>query len=209
MPSEPSIKRAIAFIDGQNLFNAVKTAFGYSYPNYDISRLCNSIFTRQSWQVEQIRFYTGLPDPLDRRHAWWAAKLAAMGRQGIYIFTRPTRYANKTVRLDDGKEHTVLVSEEKGIDVRIAIDIISLAHHQKYDVALIFSQDQDLSEAATEIRTIARDQSRWIRIASAYPVSPTYANRRGINGTDWLTIDRAAYQDCIDSTDYRTPRSAP
>ena len=35
MPTEPAIKRVVAFIDGQNLFYAAKTAFGYNHPNYD------------------------------------------------------------------------------------------------------------------------------------------------------------------------------
>src|SRR5438093_6903594 len=43
--------------------------------------------------------------------------LAAMGRQGVYVVSRPLRYRNQTVRLPDGTEHTVLVGEEKGIDV--------------------------------------------------------------------------------------------
>jgi hypothetical protein len=33
MPPEPTVKRAVAFIDGQNLFHAVREAFGYTYPN--------------------------------------------------------------------------------------------------------------------------------------------------------------------------------
>jgi len=35
MPEEPSKKRTFVFIDGQNLFYAVKEAFGYRLPNYD------------------------------------------------------------------------------------------------------------------------------------------------------------------------------
>ena len=35
MPSEPPLKRAFVFVDGQNLFHAAKEAFGYSFPNYD------------------------------------------------------------------------------------------------------------------------------------------------------------------------------
>jgi hypothetical protein len=35
MSVEPEVKRAVAFFDGQNLFHAVKNAFGYKYPNYD------------------------------------------------------------------------------------------------------------------------------------------------------------------------------
>jgi len=39
MPQAPANPRAIAFVDGQNLFNAAKEAFGYTYPNYDVLKL--------------------------------------------------------------------------------------------------------------------------------------------------------------------------
>ena len=32
----PSRKRSVSFVDGENLFNAAKEAFGYHYPNYDV-----------------------------------------------------------------------------------------------------------------------------------------------------------------------------
>ena len=76
-------------------------------------------------------------------------------------------------------------------------------HHQEYDVALIFSQDQDLSEVAEEMREIAREQRRWIKVACAFPSSPTSRNRRGIEKTDWIRIDRATYDACLDRRDYR------
>ena len=91
--------------------------------------------------------------------------------------------------------------------MRIAIDVIRMAHHKEYDVALIFSQDQDLSEVAQEIRAIAREQDRWIKVACAFPMSPTTRNRRGIEKTDWIQIDRATYDTCLDRRDYR-PKSS-
>jgi len=39
MLPEPAIKRARAYIDGQNLFHSAKEAFGYSFPNDDIKAL--------------------------------------------------------------------------------------------------------------------------------------------------------------------------
>jgi hypothetical protein len=91
---------------------------------------------------------------------------------------------------------TFLVGAEKGIDVRLALDVIRLAHQNEYDVALLFCSDQDLSEVAEEIRLIARERRRWIKIASAYPSSPAY-RLRGINKTDWIPIDRATYDACL------------
>ena len=205
MKVEPNPKRAVVFIDGQNLFHCSKTAFGYSYPNYDVASLSRKICENKGWQLTQVRFYTGIPDVADDAfwHNFWSAKLAYLGKTGIYVFSRSLRYRNQTVKLSDGTSHTFLVGEEKGIDVRIALDVIRLAHRGDYDVALIISQDQDLSEAADEVRTISNEQQRWIRIASAFPNSPTAKNHRGINNTEWIPIDRTLYDACLDPRDYR------
>ncbi len=211
MPPEPAIKRTVAFIDGQNLFHAAREAFGYTYPNYDVSALAREICIRQDWQLDRVRFYTGIPDPADDPfwNHFWLHKLAMLGRQGVVVYSRSLRYRNRRVRLPDGTEHTYLAGEEKGIDVRIALDIVRMAHRSAYDVALVFSQDQDLSEVAEEVRTIAREQGRWLKMACAYPISPTSRNRRGINKTDWIQIDRALYDTCLDRREYRLGRTAP
>ncbi len=206
MPVEPQVKRAVAFVDGQNLFYAAKLAFGYSYPNYDVSCLALTVCREQQWQLVQTRFYTGVPSSYDKPfwHHFWSAKLALMGgRQGIHVFSRPLRYRNQTITLSDGSIQTVLVGQEKGIDVRIALDIVSLAREIQYEVAVIFSQDQDLTEAAEKVRLIASQQDRWIKLASVFPISPTSSNNRGINNTDWIKIDRKMYDSCLDPRDYR------
>jgi uncharacterized LabA/DUF88 family protein len=206
---EPAIKRAVAFVDGQNLYHAAKEAFGYPHPNYDVLALATNICQSQNWNLGKVQFYTGIPDATDNSfwNSFWAAKLAQMGRQRVEIYSRPLRYRNQTVRLPNGQASTILVGQEKGIDVRIALDIVRLAYQRTFDVALVFSQDQDLSEVADEIRLISRHQMRWIRIACAFPFSPTRTNRRGINGTDWIKIERTLYDSCIDPRDYR-PKGA-
>ena len=95
------------------------------------------------------------------------------------------------------------VGQEKGIDVRLALDVISCSRRNMCDVALIMSQDQDLSELAREVRALSREQQRWIKIACAFPASASSRNQRGIDGTDWIRIDRAMYEGCIDTRDYR------
>jgi uncharacterized LabA/DUF88 family protein len=202
---EPAQKRAIVYIDGQNLFYSAKEAFGYTFPNFDFHLLAQEVCTVHGWDFVECRFYTGIPNPADspRWNTFWVKKTAQMGRSGVRVFTRPMRYRNKTVRLPDGSTHTFLTGKEKGIDVRIALDILTGAMNGSYDIAVIFSQDQDLSEAATEIRTISQQQNRWIKVVSAFPWSPAAHNKRGINSTDWLKIDRATYDKCIDPKDYR------
>ena len=204
MPAEPQNKIAVSFIDGQNLFHGARRAFGYPNPNYDPTALTKLICQREGWHFGEVRFYTGVPDPSDNPFwsHFWSAKGAQMGRQGVRLYTRSLRYRNKRIRLPDGSTHAFLDGDEKGIDVRIALDIIRLCHTAVFDVALIFSQDQDLSEVADEVRVIAKEQDRWIKIACAYPVSPASKNQRGINKTDWIKIDRSMYDQCLDGRDY-------
>ena len=209
MPQEPVAKRAVTIIDGQNLFHSVREAFGYSYPNYDVHSLSAAICCAHGWDLVGTRFYTGIPSQIDNPfwHHFWSAKLLAMTRQGVHTYSRTLRYHYQTVQLPNGTRHTFLVGEEKGIDIRIALDVVRMARRKEYDVAVLFSQDQDLTEVSEEIRHIAREQGRWIKIASAFPVSQTSRSKRGVEKTDWIHIDRATYDTCLDTRDYRPKRS--
>ena len=205
MTNAPASPRAIAFVDGQNLFHVAREAFGHTFPNYDVVALARTTCEARGWRLRQVRFYTGVPDDADSAfwHQFWTAKGAAMGRRGVAVYTRPLRYRSRAIALPDGTPLSVRFGEEKGIDVRIALDVIRLAHHRVYDVGVLFSQDQDLSEVASEIRVIAREQRRWIKLACAFPVSPRSRNRRGVNRTDWIKIDGSTYDRCLDPGDYR------
>jgi uncharacterized LabA/DUF88 family protein len=205
MPSEPTVKRAISFVDWQNLFHNVHNAFGYTFPNYDVQKLSQAVCASRGWTLEPVQFYTGVPSASDNAfwHGFWANKLAMMGRRGVAVYSRPLVYRSKTIQVPGFGNHTFLSGEEKGIDVRLALDALDAAHRHRLDVALIFSQDQDLSELASLIRLVAGFQNRWIKIASAFPISATATNRRGINQTDWCPIDKTTYDAWIDPRDYR------
>jgi uncharacterized LabA/DUF88 family protein len=195
---EPREKRAVAFIDGQNLFHCAKAAYGYREPTYDVRALASTICRTMKWSLREIRFYTGLPD---RRRASrlldaWNAKPARMGQNGIVTYTRPLSYAGLPP-----------VGREKGIDIRIALDVVRLGRLNHYDVGLILSQDQDLVEAVNEIKEIAKQQRRWIKIASAYPESADKRLNKGIYGTDWIGIDRATYAACLDREPFYAARA--
>lgn len=94
---------------------------------------------------------------------------------------------------------------EKGIDIRICLDIVRMARKHQFDVAVVFSQDQDLSEVAREIRAIAADSANWLKMVSAFPANPTASSRRGINNTDWFPMSKRFYDACLDPRDCRPP----
>ena len=205
--AEPPIKRVIAFVDGQNLFYAAKQAFGYDLPNFDIRTLSRKICeAKKRWELVHVYFYTGTHTKSHSPfwHGFWVSKLRTMSRQeNVTVFSRTLRYRQRRITPPGGTPFEYTYGDEKGVDVRIAIDVIRMAHKQDYDIAMIFSQDQDLSEVAKEIRSIAKEQKRWMKAVSVFPVGASTKNRAGIAKTDWIEINKQTYDQCLDGRDHR------
>jgi uncharacterized LabA/DUF88 family protein len=205
---EPAVKRAVGFIDGQNLYHHAKAAFGYSHPNYDPVRLLEAVSEQLGFRAAGVRFYTGLPSPAHDPmwSGYWSNRLLALSRAGVLTISRPLRYYGETLKDPDGTKKNAMTAVEKGIDVRIALDVIRLTLAKQLDVAILFSQDQDLAEVVQDVREIARTQNRWVKVVSAFPDSPTASANRGIANTDWFRMKRAFYDRCLDQRDYRPSR---
>lgn len=145
--------------------------------------------------LKQIRFYTGVPslNSDQRWHTFWTNKLRYLKSQGIEIY----------------KGRINSVGHEKGVDVRIAVDLIRLTYEQKYEVAMIISQDWDFGPAVRLAKEIAKGQGRQLVFESCFPVGSGTKDKRGIPGTVWVQIDQATYDTCFDPTDYRTSLTSP
>lgn len=209
MTGQPPIKRAMAFFDGQNLFQHAKKAFGHYHPNYDPIKLHAKVCADNGWAPNLVRFYTGVPDATHNQMwaGYWARRVLAMKRAGIHVTTRPLRYRTEEIQVD-GSMTVVVTPQEKGIDVRLALDLVSCALSEQFDVAVIYSQDQDLCEAVQEIKAIGKKLNRMFEIASAFPFGPKASVKRGIDKTTWIKIDEASYNACLDPYDYRPQKPA-
>ena len=89
---EPPIKRAVTFFDLQDLFLSSKSAWGYSFPNFDPVELSRLVITRHSgWKLTGIHLYTGIHDSKKSPfwHNFWTKKLASHKAQDtrVDIFT--------------------------------------------------------------------------------------------------------------------------
>ena len=208
MPTEPDIKRAVSFIDGQNLYRHAKDAFGHHHPNYDPRRLADAVCAERGWLSHEVRFYTGVPsaDRAPMWHGYWTRRLTAMRRSGVTVTSRPLRYRVEQIRLPNGSIHELPVEREKGIDLRLGLDVVRMARNGELDVAIVFSQDQDLAEVAREVRDISRSAGRWLKVVSAFPAGSRATSARGIDRTDWFRMDREFYNSCLDPRDYRPRR---
>ena len=92
------------------------------------------------------------------------------------------------------------------MDVRLAIDLIGATYENRYDTAIIVSQDGDLAPAVDLAKEVARGQNRRVEFESAFP---QVAGKRpfGIDKTNWVPIAKANYDTCIDLSNYRPPKT--
>jgi uncharacterized LabA/DUF88 family protein len=206
--ARPAAVRVAAFFDGQNLTNSARRCFDEQMPTFDPRRLAEDAIKRSPIlsnlpaQLVSVNFYTGVHkaswDPFWSR--FWQIKLARFGLGGSpqvehRSTTRPLAYS-------DG------VAREKGIDVRIALDVLSFASEGQYDAAIIFSQDKDLSEAVTDVRAFASKHRRWVHLETAFlwttATNSQYGeklDKHGLPNTCWTKIHEAGYRACAETED--------
>ncbi|MEC7743595.1 MAG: NYN domain-containing protein [Pseudomonadota bacterium] len=195
---------AVGFIDGQNLFMQAKRLFGYHTPNFDPLALHREMCKVAGFLPGAVRFYTGMPSARrqPRWYAFWCNKTQAMERIGVDVTTRPLRYRKRRIFDEDGDVEFMVQAEEKGIDIRIALDLVRMARRDELTAAIIYSQDQDLNEVVSEIEAIGGLKGIEIKLACAFPTSPQSDFDRGVMNTQWLRFDKQLYDRCIDDRDY-------
>ena len=207
-PMSEKPKYAMAFIDGQNLFQHAKDAFGHFHPNYDPKKLHAAVCSHFGWTPNLVRFYTGVPLP-QHSEMWagyWSNRILSLKRQGVNCTTRKLRYHREEVTEADGSIREIYTPQEKGVDVRLALDLVKFGRKKNFDVAVLFSQDQDLAEVVDEIKEIASEQEREIEIYCPFPSGPSASSRRGVDRTNWFPMDEDFYNKCLDPRDYRPPK---
>jgi len=195
-------RRVHAFFDAQNLYQTAKECFKVNYPNFDPIKLAKAATQLEAGrELSKIHFYTGVHKKEQNEfwHKFWMNKLAGLRRAGVDVFFRYLKYSKS---LDDAGE-TIIKPREKGIDVKISIDLIRLAQKREYDIAIIFSQDTDLQEAVDELYDIRKELNIWLKLECAFPFDERMINPRGLNKTHWIRIEKDLYDLCLDNNDYR------
>ena len=129
-----------------------------------------------------------------------------MVRDGIAVTTRSLGYRKRRMFDEDGDVEFMVQAKEKGIDIRIALNLERVARRDELTAAIIYSQDQDLNEVVSEIEAIGELKGIEIKLASAFATGPASDFDRGIDRTQWLRFDKQVYDCCHNKTDY-FPRS--
>jgi len=213
MAMKPDILRVMFFIDGQNLYHGCLGHFrhGQCHPHLLAQELL------QNRVLAGVRFYTGIHDPRINPHAHAALRrrLEAMKKHGVWTFTHTLKYSEQEVvdhatpRCEHGfcKVDVVQRGREKGIDLRMGLDMLRLARQRQYDVAVLVSQDTDLNQAVQELMVLRNELDLWVVCENAYPYSPNSGrpNFRLRSCRYWHVVDNAMFERIRDDTDYSRP----
>ncbi len=159
------MKKAILLIDGENFLHKVKEVLinenlrseTAHISNIQLSHLINKIFQLFSdIQIIEIRYYAAklkVYEPQRKK----SEELILMQRrlkhnlekQGIKFIVAGNVRAQENII---GKKKSVTF-KEKGVDVRIAVDMVTLACDKQVDTIILCSSDSDLQPAVKESKS--------------------------------------------------------
>lgn len=155
--------RVTVFLDWQNVYHHAREAFhspgdpglkGQINPA-DLGEVLTSRVP--GGVLSAVRIYRGMPD-----NAYDPRGYAAARRQQSSWHRDPrVIITNRTLRYPDNYAHgktPIREVKEKGIDVFLALDVVTMATDDAYDLGIVMSCDQDLAPAVE--RVISRRASR-------------------------------------------------
>jgi uncharacterized LabA/DUF88 family protein len=199
--------RVVVFIDYQNTYKRARECFlgehapmreGHVHPLALGNQLMKMDRRSAPSVLHQVRAYRGTPDARKDQTGNAASQRQAdrWRKAGVIVTNRPLRYPK-------GWPNCPEKPEEKGIDVALAIDVVTMALRDYYDVGIIVSCDTDLRPA---IEAVIDDTSKHIEVATWKP-GHNHGQRLSVPGRsvwcNWLTIDH--FNRCADTTDYGMP----
>lgn len=197
--------RVAVFIDYQNVYMGARSAFcPYSTSHVDgqvdplkVGGVLKGLGVSHR-QLVCVRVYRGMPssesDPKGygaayRQVSLWNATNLVLAR------TRPLNYR-------DPRE-----PKEKGIDVMLALDFVTMAMREEYDVGVLFSSDTDLIPALEEVIRMKGEQACevacWVPSAGNGNARPLGVKRHVIQRHG---LEEARYRLIHDPTDYTIRR---
>jgi Uncharacterized conserved protein len=140
------IERVIVFIDGSNVFHAIKSL----NIRIDYNRLVD--FLVEDRRLIRAYFYGAVPQEKDLKKdsPEWESFLRQkrfleeLALQGLKVKTARLR------RLPSGE------FLEKEVDIMLATDMLSLAYKNAYDTAILVTGDSDFSYTVEEIQSLGK-----------------------------------------------------
>lgn len=142
--------RCLIFIDGNNFYNGVKKLINdNSISLLQFNYVKFGDFLCKDNTCVEIRYYIGAVSRCGD------SKSESMYANQQRLIALLQRY-NIPVILGTIIKHPDKTFHEKGVDVRIAVEMIRLARTDKYDKAILISSDTDLVPAVEEVHSLEK-----------------------------------------------------
>lgn len=156
--------RTFVYIDGFNLYYGVLKGTSYKWLNLDA--LCRRYLDTSKNNILKIKYFTSLvkarphdPDQTNRQQILLRA-LRTIPHIEI-IYGHFLSHVQKMPLADGSGSVDIIKTEEKKSDVNIAVHMLHDGYRNLYDLAVLISNDSDLSEA---LRIIKNDLNKKIGI---------------------------------------------
>ncbi len=145
--------RVAVFIDGSNFYHCCKDSFGRS--DVDLGKFADWLVGPTRQLVRTYYYNCPLPPdhPEDERKKQQTF-LGALARVP-YLEVRLGRLSKKQT-ICPNCHKPIQRFTEKGVDMRIGVDMLSLASKNLIDVAVLVSGDADLSEAVRAVKELGK-----------------------------------------------------
>ncbi len=137
---ESNFERIMIFIDNSNIFK------GFQKYNIKADYEKLKIIITEGRKLENIFLYEGIVYPISPEKKRWYEELR--NRSGYIIKANFDKIASNG-------------AIEKKIDIKIAIDIISLAYENVYDTAVLISGDGDFVPVIRKIKDLGKKIEIW------------------------------------------------
>ncbi|MFN7065903.1 MAG: NYN domain-containing protein [Aquificaceae bacterium] len=151
-------ERIVIFIDGSNLFHAIR----YMNIRMDYQRLLE--FLREDRRLIRAYFYGAIPQEKDLKKnspEWESYLRQRRFLEELSLFGIKVKLA-RLKRLPSGEY------VEKEVDIMLATDMLSMAYMDVFDTAILISGDSDFSYTVEEVQRIGKrvENATFKRISS-------------------------------------------
>jgi uncharacterized LabA/DUF88 family protein len=156
------MERIVIFIDNSNIFKGFR--------KYDVKvdyEKLKNLITRDR-NLQNVFLYEGVVYPMSPEKKRWYKELS--NRSGYVIKASFDKIASSG-------------AIEKKIDIKIAIDIISLAYEDAYDTAVLVSGDGDFVPVVRKLKELVKNVEVW---AFKYSLANTLKEELGYDNIFYL-----------------------
>jgi len=165
--------RTAIYVDGFNLYYRCLKDTPYKW--LDLYRLAEMLLPAEKHRIEKIKFFTtrinarGIHDDAPLRQEVYLKALKTFRPQIEIIYGHfLTHSAMRPFVPPQTGWANVMLTEEKGTDVNLAVHLLNDAWQNEYDCAVVVSNDSDLAEAMR----LAKQQKKiigWMVTGNQHP----------------------------------------